>query len=101
MLNCVDHSVVYFQLYKQIKVYEGGGHLCHNDHISSSKCVCSLLEFYLTSRLLDVVHSQKKLYLVFEYMNQDLRKYLDSAHTGELPLGLVKVLSFIYTFIIY
>ncbi|XP_053231955.1 cyclin-dependent kinase 3 isoform X2 [Podarcis raffonei] len=45
-------------------------------------------------RLLDVVHSQKKLYLVFEYLNQDLKKYMDSSHTGELPLSLVK--SYLY-----
>ncbi|NXP05142.1 CDK3 kinase, partial [Thinocorus orbignyianus] len=41
-------------------------------------------------RLLDVVHSHKKLYLVFEYLNQDLKKYMDSPRTGELPLSLVK-----------
>ncbi|NXF70479.1 CDK3 kinase, partial [Ciccaba nigrolineata] len=41
-------------------------------------------------RLLDVVHGQKKLYLVFEYLNQDLKKYLDSSQTGEIPLSLVK-----------
>uniref|UniRef100_A0A8D0EEQ8 Cyclin dependent kinase 3 n=1 Tax=Salvator merianae TaxID=96440 RepID=A0A8D0EEQ8_SALMN len=44
--------------------------------------------------LLDVVHSQKKLYLVFEYLNQDLKKYMDSSRTGELPLSLVK--SYLY-----
>ncbi|NWV67106.1 CDK3 kinase, partial [Malurus elegans] len=41
-------------------------------------------------RLLDVIHSQKKLYIVFEYLNQDLKKYMDSCQTGELPLSLVK-----------
>ncbi|NXN25889.1 CDK3 kinase, partial [Nycticryphes semicollaris] len=41
-------------------------------------------------RLLDVVHSHKKLCLVFEYLNQDLKKYMDSPKTGELPLSLVK-----------
>ncbi|XP_074703758.1 cyclin-dependent kinase 3-like isoform X1 [Strix aluco] len=41
-------------------------------------------------RLLDVIHGQKKLYLVFEYLNQDLKKYLDSSQTGEIPLSLVK-----------
>ncbi|XP_054832872.1 cyclin-dependent kinase 3 [Eublepharis macularius] len=45
-------------------------------------------------RLLDVVHSQKKLYLVFEYLNQDLKKYMDSSRTSELPLSLVK--SYLY-----
>ncbi|XP_013915148.1 PREDICTED: cyclin-dependent kinase 3 [Thamnophis sirtalis] len=45
-------------------------------------------------RLLDVVHNQKKLYLVFEYLNQDLKKYMDSSRTGELPLNLIK--SYLY-----
>ncbi|OWK52115.1 Cyclin-dependent kinase 3 [Lonchura striata] len=40
--------------------------------------------------LLDVIHSQKKLYMVFEYLNQDLKKYMDSCQAGELPLSLVK-----------
>ncbi|XP_058021935.1 cyclin-dependent kinase 3 isoform X2 [Ahaetulla prasina] len=47
-------------------------------------------------RLLDVVHNQKKLYLVFEYLNQDLKKYMDSSRTGELPLSLVKVVTLWY-----
>ncbi|XP_014673642.1 PREDICTED: cyclin-dependent kinase 2-like [Priapulus caudatus] len=38
-------------------------------------------------RLLDVVHSERKLYLVFEYLNQDLKKYMDSVpHSLALPL---------------
>ncbi|XP_074777926.1 cyclin-dependent kinase 3 isoform X3 [Athene noctua] len=47
-------------------------------------------------RLLDVVHGQKKLYLVFEYLNQDLKKYLDSSQTREFPLSLVKVVTLWY-----
>ncbi|KAB1265346.1 Cyclin-dependent kinase 3 [Camelus dromedarius] len=42
-------------------------------------------------RLLDVVHSEKKLYLVFEFLSQDLKKYMDSTPASELPLHLVKV----------
>ncbi|XP_047688501.1 cyclin-dependent kinase 3 isoform X2 [Prionailurus viverrinus] len=41
-------------------------------------------------RLLDVVHSEKKLYLVFEFLSQDLKKYMDSTPASELPLHLVK-----------
>ncbi|XP_015359648.2 cyclin-dependent kinase 3 isoform X2 [Marmota marmota marmota] len=41
-------------------------------------------------RLLDVVHSEKKLYLVFEFLSQDLKKYMDSMPVSELPLHLVK-----------
>ncbi|XP_060081900.1 cyclin-dependent kinase 2-like [Ylistrum balloti] len=41
-------------------------------------------------RLLDVVHSEKKLYLVFEYLNQDLKKYMDSCPPSGLPSSLIK-----------
>ncbi|NXH15917.1 CDK3 kinase, partial [Bucco capensis] len=41
-------------------------------------------------RLLDVLHSHKDLYIVLEYLNQDLRKYIDSSQTEELPLSLIK-----------
>ncbi|XP_033105761.1 cyclin-dependent kinase 2-like [Anneissia japonica] len=41
-------------------------------------------------RLLDVIHNEKKLYLVFEFLNQDLKKYMDSAPPSGLPLSLVK-----------
>lgn len=40
-------------------------------------------------RLIDVVHSGKKLYLVFEFLMQDLKKFLDSLKTL-LPQSLVK-----------
>jgi hypothetical protein len=38
-----------------------------------------------------VVHSEQKLYLVFEYLNQDLKKYMDSSPPPGLPPPLVKV----------
>lgn len=34
-------------------------------------------------RLYDVVHSERKLTLVFEYCDQDLKKYFDSCN-GEI-----------------
>jgi len=40
-------------------------------------------------RLYDVIHSEKKLTLVFEYLDQDLKKYLDECR-GEIPLALTK-----------
>ncbi|XP_036194786.1 cyclin-dependent kinase 3 isoform X2 [Myotis myotis] len=43
-------------------------------------------------RLLDVVHSEKKLYLVFEFLSQDLKKFMDATPVSELPLHLVKLL---------
>ncbi|XP_008580679.1 PREDICTED: cyclin-dependent kinase 3 isoform X4 [Galeopterus variegatus] len=47
-------------------------------------------------RLLDVVHNEKKIYLVFEFLSQDLKKYMDSAPASELPLHLVKVVTLWY-----
>ncbi|XP_012893230.1 PREDICTED: cyclin-dependent kinase 3 isoform X3 [Dipodomys ordii] len=47
-------------------------------------------------RLLDVVHKEKKLYLVFEFLSQDLKKYMDSTPVSELPLHLVKVVTLWY-----
>lgn len=41
-------------------------------------------------RLLDVVDSEQKLYLVFDYLTQDLKKLMDSAPEHGLPLPLVK-----------
>ena len=42
-------------------------------------------------RLLDVIHSEKKLFLVFEYLNQDLKKYMDTAPPSGISFPLVKV----------
>lgn len=44
-------------------------------------------------RLYDVVHTERKLTLVFEYLDQDLKKYLDVCDGGLEPL-VVK--SFLY-----
>jgi len=49
--------------------------------------------------LLDVVHSDKKLYLVFEFLDLDLKKYMDKLPSGGggLPISLVKVCVFVST----
>ncbi|KAF9430729.1 Cyclin-dependent kinase 3 [Podila epigama] len=43
-------------------------------------------------QLLDIIHEENKLFLVFEYLNLDLKKYMDTVHTndGGLPLDQVK-----------
>ena len=41
-------------------------------------------------RLHDVVHTDRKLTLVFEYLDYDLKKFLD-LYDGNLPLPLVRV----------
>lgn len=45
-------------------------------------------------RLLDIVHQDAKLYLVFEFLDLDLKRYMDSLPDKEaLPPNLVKVCS--------
>ena len=44
-------------------------------------------------RLKDVVHDETKLYLIFEYLDQDLKKYMNTVGSG-LPPHTVK--SFMY-----
>ncbi|KAI7899902.1 serine/threonine-protein kinase pef1 [Cokeromyces recurvatus] len=48
-------------------------------------------------RLFDVIHTENKLTLVFEYMDQDLKKYMDAAlrsNLGALDVNTIK--SFLY-----
>ncbi|KAK6166019.1 cyclin-dependent kinase 5 [Patella vulgata] len=62
---------------------------------SALREICLLKELKHTNivRLHDVLHSEKKLTLVFEYCDQDLKKYFDSCN-GEIDPDAVK--SFMY-----
>jgi hypothetical protein len=42
-------------------------------------------------RLQDVVHSEKRIYLVFEYLDLDLKKYMDSCPELAKNPRLIKV----------
>lgn len=48
-------------------------------------------------RLIDVVHGSNRLYLAFEYLDQDLKKYLDNVGSEGLNIQLVK--SYLYQII--
>ena len=50
----------------------------------------SCIPLNLCFRLHDVLHSDKKLTLVFEYCDQDLKKYFDTCN-GEIDPDTVKV----------
>ncbi|KOX79269.1 Cyclin-dependent kinase 5 [Melipona quadrifasciata] len=56
-------------------------------------CLLKELKHKNVVRLYDVLHSDKKLTLVFEHCDQDLKKYFDSLN-GEIDLDVVK--SFLY-----
>lgn len=52
------------------------------------------LSFIFTNSLLDVLMQESRLYLVFEFLSMDLKKYLDSIPNGqfmEKPLVKVKL----------
>lgn len=59
-------------------------------------CLLKELKHKNIVRLYDVLHSDKKLVLVFEHCDQDLKKYFDSLN-GEIDPNVVK--SFMYLFI--
>ncbi|XP_007467813.1 PREDICTED: cyclin-dependent kinase 2 isoform X4 [Lipotes vexillifer] len=40
--------------------------------------------------LLDVIHTENKLYLVFEFLHQDLKKFMDASALTGIPLPLIK-----------
>ena len=42
-------------------------------------------------RLQDVVHSEKRLYLVFEYLDLDLKKHMDSCPEFAKDPRMIKV----------
>ena len=44
-------------------------------------------------RLLDIVHADQKLYLVFEFLDVDLKRYMEMANQNRTPitLDIVKV----------
>lgn len=44
-------------------------------------------------RLYDVIHAEQQLTLVFEYLDQDLKKYLDASGGGGLQIYNIKVRS--------
>lgn len=41
-------------------------------------------------RLYDVLHTEKKLTLIFEYLDSDLKKFLDS-YGGDIDILTIKV----------
>jgi hypothetical protein len=41
-----------------------------------------------TSRLLDIVHADQKLYLVFEFLDVDLKRYMEAGNSQGQPLSL-------------
>ncbi|XP_021097146.1 cyclin-dependent kinase 2 isoform X3 [Heterocephalus glaber] len=47
-------------------------------------------------KLLDVIHTENKLYLVFEFLHQDLKKFMDASALTGVPLPLIKVVTLWY-----
>ena len=52
--------------------------------------VLSFFLFLSHDRLYDVLHTEKKLTLVFEFLDSDLKKFLDT-YSGDLDVLTIKV----------
>ena len=53
-------------------------------------CVCVCVCVYIYS-LLEVLHCDRKLFLVFEYLDYDLKKFMDLSAPSGIPHEHVKV----------
>ena len=51
------------------------------------------------ARLLDIVHADQKLYLVFEFLDVDLKRYIETGNQNRTPISLqiVKVRHYTFT----
>jgi len=47
-------------------------------------------------RLLDIVHADQKLYLVFEFLDVDLKRYIETGNQNRTPISLQIVKKFTY-----
>ncbi|XP_051532627.1 cyclin-dependent kinase 2 isoform X2 [Myxocyprinus asiaticus] len=47
-------------------------------------------------KLRDVIHTENKLYLVFEFLHQDLKRFMDASSVTGISLPLVKVVTLWY-----
>lgn len=58
--------------------------------VLSSYCIKQMLNL---CRLLDIVHADQKLYLVFEFLDVDLKRYIETGNQNRTPitLDIVKV----------
>lgn len=54
----------------------------------------SFLKYLFMFSLMDVLHHDRKLYLVFEYVDYDLKKYMDKHAPNGIPVQKVKVWKF-------
>ena len=54
-------------------------------------CYAKKLCPFLSCRLHDVVHSEKRIWLVFEYLDLDLKKFMDSCPEFAKSPALIKV----------
>ena len=57
--------------------------LNHRLRLRSSDCSSRRSGFF---RLLDIVHADQKLYLVFEFLDVDLKRYMENANKSGRPI---------------
>ncbi|URD80615.1 Cell division control protein 2 [Musa troglodytarum] len=65
-------------------------------HSNIVRSLFAFLIYQLAALLQDVVHSEKRIYLVFEYLDLDLKKHMDSCPELAKDPRLVKVVTLWY-----
>ena len=56
--------------------------------LASMPHACERLTHHPPCRLLDIVHADQKLYLVFEFLDVDLKRYMEAGNSQGTPLTL-------------
>ena len=59
-----------------------------DDPDEGSSLVLFFLLNFAVNRLLDIVHADQKLYLVFEFLDVDLKRYMEAGNSQGTPLSL-------------
>ena len=69
-----------------------------SESMTSVRSLCVLMPLAFVLRLLEIVHADQKLYLVFEFLDMDLKRFMDRGNACGTPISpeLVKarVISF-------
>jgi hypothetical protein len=81
-----------FCLFVRVILAPLSGHIQRYFHLLLNIFIClQLLSCVCVSRLQDVVHCEKRLYLVFEYLDLDLKKHMDTCPDLAKDPRLIKV----------
>jgi hypothetical protein len=56
--------------------------------VRGARCCAGIKPDVVACRLLDIVHADQKLYLVFEFLDVDLKRYMEAGNAQGTPISL-------------